>query len=275
MNGFCCLITRRSRQECSNVSVRESRETSESLMPASKAFSQRVFEGLSEAVRRILHVSFYEHILREIGVDLGRETLSNFRQSHLTAPAFHQDDYLRCLGWLKTHWGWDHDVKAATKGLITISIPHCPFGKFAAHNPHICQIEAGMLEGIAESHFNYCKVEVCRGAGIPPKDCSLNIHLERTAQSVIIERPISPLTHPTTKQTHTVDPETQGLSHLSRREQEILRFIGEGLSDREIANALQLSVRTVEGHTARIRTKTKLRARRDLIRLAVRMNVSL
>jgi DNA-binding CsgD family transcriptional regulator len=244
-------------------------------MPDPKTLSQRVFEGLSTAMQTIFHPSFYEHTLSEIGVDLGREVLSNVRQSYLTAPVFHQDDYLRCLEWLKTHWGWNHDVEVATKGLLNISIPHCPFETFAVDNPHICQIEAGMLGGIAGSHFNYCKVEVCRGDGTPPKDCSLTVHLERTAQSVIIEGPTFPLTPPATKQTNTVDSETRSFSHLSPREREILRLIGEGLSDREIANALQLSVRTVEGHTARIRTKTKLGARRALIRLAVRMNPSL
>jgi hypothetical protein len=90
-------------------------------MPDPKTLSQRVFEGLSTAMQTISHPSFYEHTLREIGVDLGREVLSNVRQSYLTAPVFHQDDYLRCLEWLKTHWGWNHDVEVATKGLLNIS----------------------------------------------------------------------------------------------------------------------------------------------------------
>lgn len=239
-----------------------------------KAFSQRALELISEAVGNILHPSFYERTLREIGVTIGREVVRHVRPSSSTTPPFNQDDYLRCLAWLKTHWGWSHDVTAARNGRVSITIPHCPFEKLSVHDPHLCQIEAGIVGGIAGDHFCYGKVEVSRGTGTPPQKCSLTVHLEQTPQSMIVEGPTFPLAYHSTKQPHTVTPGTQALNHLSPREWQILKLIGEGLSDKEIAKALHLSVRTVEGHAARIRAKTNLRTRSALIRLAVQVNTS-
>jgi len=239
-------------------------------MDDSREFPQRVLEGLSEAVKNILHPSFYERTLREIGIRLGREVVSQVRRSHATAGPFQREDYLRCLEWMKTHWGWNHEVKVETKGLVSISIPHCPFGKLAADDPHLCQIEAGMLGGIAGDHFNYAKVEICRGPDVPPKECSLTVHLERTPQSIIVEGASFPLAPAEERRAPTVVPEIQAFARLSSREQQIVRLIGEGLSDKGIATVLRLSVRTVEGHLARIREKTGLSSRSALIRWAIR-----
>ncbi|BFU90638.1 MAG: hypothetical protein NTAFB01_18250 [Nitrospira sp.] len=244
-------------------------------MDDSETLQQRVLELLLESVKSILHPSFYRRTLLAIGVRLGREMAYHVRRSHATAAPLQLENYLRCLKWMKTHWGWNHEVKAETEGIISVSIPHCQFEKLAAEDPHFCQLEAGMLGGIAEDHFGYAKIEICRGPGVPPKGCSFTIHLERTAQSMLVEGPSFPLVPPETKQAHTVSPETQVFAQLSPREQQILKLIGEGLPDKEIAQTLRLSVRTVEGHVARIRNKTGLRARGTLIRLALLSNTTL
>lgn len=54
---------------------------------------------------------------------------------------------------------------------------------------------------------------------------------------------------------------------LSTREHEVGMLVGEGHSNREIAHALQLSLRTVEGHVLRACSKTGARNRRDLAQL--------
>lgn len=241
-------------------------------MTGSKEFFQRTLDHLSEAMKNVLHPSFYEYTLRGIGVRLGREVVSHVRPSDATTRPFRQEDYIRCLEWANLHWGWDHKADVATKGRIEISIPQCPFGKLAEENSHLCQIEAGMLGGIAGDHLNYAKVEICRGSGTPPKNCFMTVHLERTPQTIILEGPSFPLEPTKTKQAHRASPEEKVIAQLSPREQQIVRLIGEGLSDKEIAHALGLSVRTVEGHVARIRDKTGLGARGALIRLALRSN---
>jgi DNA-binding CsgD family transcriptional regulator len=235
-------------------------------------FLQRILEHLTGAMKNFLHPSLYEHSLREIGVRLGQEVVRSVQSSDATTQPFRQEDYLRCLKWMNRHWGWDHEVTEAQKGRIGISIPHCRFGKCAADNPHICQIEAGILGGIAGNHFGYAKVEIFRGSGVPPKACSLHVHHERTPQSIILEGPSFPLDDPKVTQSHRVSPEAKMMAQLSRREQQIVRLIGEGLSDKIIAHTLGLSVRTVEGHVARIRNKTGLMTRSALIRLALLSN---
>lgn len=56
---------------------------------------------------------------------------------------------------------------------------------------------------------------------------------------------------------------------LSIREQEVLRLVAQGLTDRQIAAKIFVSPRTVQNHLARIRDKTGARRRSDLTRWAV------
>lgn len=56
---------------------------------------------------------------------------------------------------------------------------------------------------------------------------------------------------------------------LSTREDEILGFLADGQSSKQIARALDLSVRTVETHRQNIRRKLDLDTQADLIRYAV------
>jgi DNA-binding NarL/FixJ family response regulator len=56
---------------------------------------------------------------------------------------------------------------------------------------------------------------------------------------------------------------------LSDREQQILQFLGAGQSSKQIANELELSVRTVESHRQSIRRKLNLAGQAELIKYAV------
>lgn len=56
---------------------------------------------------------------------------------------------------------------------------------------------------------------------------------------------------------------------LTPREREMLFLIGEGLSNREIAESLVLSVKTVEAHRANLSRKLNVRSRAGLMRLAM------
>ncbi len=55
---------------------------------------------------------------------------------------------------------------------------------------------------------------------------------------------------------------------LSQREQEVLKLIAEGLMNREIAEKLNISVRTVERHRENIMSKLNLHTRAELVRYA-------
>lgn len=56
---------------------------------------------------------------------------------------------------------------------------------------------------------------------------------------------------------------------IGAREQEILRLIAQGHTDKEIALQMSISPRTVQNHLTRIRQKTGLRRRAELSRWAV------
>jgi two-component system secretion response regulator SsrB len=56
---------------------------------------------------------------------------------------------------------------------------------------------------------------------------------------------------------------------LTRREREMLFLIGEGLSNKEIADSLVLSIKTVEAHRANLARKLNIRSRSGLMRLAL------
>lgn len=57
--------------------------------------------------------------------------------------------------------------------------------------------------------------------------------------------------------------------HISEREREILALVAGGETDQDIAELLQVSVRTVHSHLDRIRNKTGSRRRADLTRFAL------
>ena len=70
-------------------------------------------------------------------------------------------------------------------------------------------------------------------------------------------------------------PGTEGLEreraapHVSDREKHVLRLMAVGHSNKEIAAALDISVRTVEVHKANAMRKLKLRGRIDVVRYAI------
>lgn len=65
------------------------------------------------------------------------------------------------------------------------------------------------------------------------------------------------------------EPEVPAPDDLSERETEVLRLIALGHTNNEIADALYLSVRTVESHRAHIQQKLGLTSRSDLVRYAL------
>lgn len=61
---------------------------------------------------------------------------------------------------------------------------------------------------------------------------------------------------------------------LSVREQEVLRLLGQGLTNRQIAESLRLSVKTVQTHRTRLSQKTGLRSRAALCQFAERVGLA-
>jgi two-component system response regulator NreC len=64
-------------------------------------------------------------------------------------------------------------------------------------------------------------------------------------------------------------PSVAGVATLSSREEEVLRLIAWGYSNKEIATRLDLSVKTVETHKANAMHKLQMRSRIDIVRFAL------
>jgi two-component system response regulator NreC len=64
------------------------------------------------------------------------------------------------------------------------------------------------------------------------------------------------------------------VSELSSREQEILRHIASGLGNKQIADRLRISTRTVEAHRANIMLRLNLHSTAELVRYAIRRGIA-
>ena len=61
---------------------------------------------------------------------------------------------------------------------------------------------------------------------------------------------------------------------LTKREREIVQLIAEGASNKEVAKKLRISARTAETHRAHIFQKLNLRSVAELVRYAIRNNIT-
>jgi RNA polymerase sigma factor (sigma-70 family) len=59
------------------------------------------------------------------------------------------------------------------------------------------------------------------------------------------------------------------LAHLTPREHEVMEMVTEGRSNKEIANALGVSAKTVEAHRARVMEKMQAGSLAELVRMAI------
>ena len=62
---------------------------------------------------------------------------------------------------------------------------------------------------------------------------------------------------------------TSPVDRLTDRELEVVQLIGRGLSSREVAESLHLSVKTIESHRAHVKEKLSLRNATELVQFSV------
>ncbi len=71
-----------------------------------------------------------------------------------------------------------------------------------------------------------------------------------------------------------ISTDAQDEEAITGREREVLALIAGGATDKQIADALYISIRTVRSHLDRIHEKTGLRRRADLTRLAFQLGIA-
>lgn len=70
------------------------------------------------------------------------------------------------------------------------------------------------------------------------------------------------------------DPDPASPASVTPREREIIQLLTEGLSNKEAAAHLGISVKTIEAHRANIMRKLRLRSVTDLVRYAIRNKIA-
>lgn len=230
---------------------------------------QRILDGLLDSVVRVLHPAVIQSTLRRIGHTLGRIELERTQTDPRRATASPREDFLACLSSLQRPGAWRFTSIDSALHTITVQVATCPFGPRAAYDHHYCHIEAAMLGCMAEGYFKEATIALRRGAGVPPHDCRVTVHLEPGVTPTASEGLVYTVRGGREPEEPAEQVEAQPSAKLSRRELQILKLITEGLGDKEIAAQLNLSVRTVENHAARIRQKLQIHGRAGLVRYAL------
>lgn len=102
-----------------------------------------------------------------------------------------------------------------------------------------------------------------------PDDLVRAIRIVRTGQVFLYPSMASTLVADYLARMESGDVETNG-EGLTPRELEVLTLIAEGLTNRDIAEQLTISVRTVERHRENIMNKLNLHSRIELVKYAIR-----
>lgn len=230
--------------------------------------SKRILERFAEKLSHLLHPSLYKATFQEAGAELGREALKLAVPEPRASALTPEQAYLQFSEWIKVQWGWDHSMAAMNRHAFEARCPTCQFETLACESSDICQAEAACLGAPAGELFGYSKVILRRDHGDPPRNCRFLVYTEPTSHC-LAEEGLTFRPHHDGERHKSSEDARRILDRLSPRERQIIGLLAQGLSDKQIASTLRLSVRTVEGHLARIREKTALGTRSALIRFAI------
>ena len=62
----------------------------------------------------------------------------------------------------------------------------------------------------------------------------------------------------------------ESMQQLTGREQEVLSYLAKGYTNREVAEKLYVSIKTIESHRAKIMEKLNLQTRHELVKYAIK-----
>lgn len=224
---------------------------------------------IHESARQV-HPAVFQDIVRGVGVEQGRLAASEWRSTH---GASRRRDIRLCVQCLKAvgqQCGWNLQVTVDSDEAWKISVIECGFTEPKESGLYLCDLPAGLFAGVAVEILGYARSYISHYSETPPLHCDFTIDLqESTAQ-----RATSNIVYPRRENESVLFKERALDSapgdHLTQRELQVLQLIAHGFSDKQIAQALQRSVRTVENHAARIRQKLDIGSRTRLVRFALR-----
>ncbi|CBE69160.1 MAG: response regulator transcription factor [Candidatus Methylomirabilis oxygeniifera] len=154
--------------------------------------------------------------------------------------------------------------------MLTITVLECHFTESRESGLYLCELASGLFAGVVAETLGYARIYAGQCSGTPPLNCAFMIYLRESEGRATVPDVIHQ--HIEKKSIPLGDWWVDGApgDRLTPREQQILRLIAQGFSDKQIARTLQRSVRTIENHAARIRQKLHIENRTGLVRFAFR-----
>lgn len=135
-------------------------------------------------------------------------------------------------------------------------------------NAKLILIDTGLPEDELISLLLHHKFYGVISTDTPPEMFSKVLHTVNNGQIWIDNIKIKALLH-----NHLSDLKPAGRANLSKKEQDIVSFIAQGLKNREIAQKLCISEQTVKTHISRIFKKVNVISRSQLVPLALKFKI--
>ncbi|HWR21663.1 MAG TPA: response regulator transcription factor [Verrucomicrobiae bacterium] len=251
--------------------ARDAREKTGSRQPmARQTLLMEALIGLIRAAARQLDPVILQETVRGVGAQLGRQAVSEY--CHIRQAGGRPKGYTwaECLKEIGQQFGWTLRVAVESEGVIRIDVLGCQVAESDESGSHLCDLGSALFGGAMAEAIGDVKVCASRCSETPPLHCTFAIYYRSSEESLAMPGVVYPrMSDPVTPLVE--EPLRRSLgARLTSRETQVLQHIAQGLPDREIAESLQLSVRTVENHAARIRKKLQVDTRTALVRYALR-----
>ena len=229
--------------------------------------------AIVHAAAKRLHPAVLHEMVLGVGVELGRQAAAEYRLARHLTGRLDSHACAQCLEAVGKQFQWELQVSVESNSIIRIDELGCAAAKFGQPDPYLREVGYGILGGIMADEFGYAKVCMIHKPEMPPFHRTIAIYLQDTPES----RTVSGIAFPRIVDEAARFAERQlrdrPTDRLTPRETEVFHLIAQGLSDKEIAAALHLSVRTVQNHAAQVRRKLGMSSRTALVRLALRAPV--
>lgn len=235
-----------------------------------QALLTKSLAGVIHAAAKQIHPSIFQETVRDVGAEQGRLAASEWRLAHGVARRRDIQACVQCLKTIAQQCGWNLHVAVELKDALRVTVSEARFTEPHNTGSYLCELAAGLFAGVVAETLGYARVYVGQCSETPPLNCVYTIHLHESKETMAMPNIVHPhIEKESTLLTERLVDGTLG-ERLTRRELQVLRLIAQGLSDKAIAAALRLSVRTVENHSARIRQKLGIDSRTGLVRFAFR-----
>lgn len=230
----------------------------------------KALTGLIQAVARYLDAVVLKEMVRSVGAQLGRQALLEYCQTRHAGRRLNGYTWAECLKEIGEQFGWTLRVAVESEGVIRVTVLGCQLAESSESGLYLCEFGSGLFGGAMAEAIGDVKVCVSRCSAAPPLNCAFAIYYRTSEESLATSGVVYARIEDRVVQRAQRQSDSGLGARLTTRETQVLQRIAQGLPDKKIATALQLSVRTVENHAARIRKKLHIGGgRAALVRFAL------